>query len=86
MEISVILFPLVIGVFLAWIMRRFGFSETMGLVFSGFIAVFLMRFFSVDVKQSIAYSEPLRLLGLILFAFEIGASIGIRELSKAIHR
>ncbi|MCS7111734.1 MAG: cation:proton antiporter [Ignisphaera sp.] len=74
------------GIISAWTMRRVGLPDTLGYILGGFIAAPLLMFMGVDASNALAFIDPLKWLGLILFVFEVGASLGLRGLSRTINR
>lgn len=74
------------GIVFAWLMRRVGLPDILGYIVGGFIVASIVMRIGVDVSSALAFIDPLKWLGLILFVFEVGASLGLRGLSSAVNR
>jgi Kef-type K+ transport system membrane component KefB len=85
MELYMVLL-ITIGVAVAWVLRRLGFLTLLGYIFGGVFTALLSPYIELDVFKILSYVEPLRWLGLTLFAFDVGASISFREIEKSVHR
>jgi len=85
MELYMVLL-ITIGVAVAWVLRRLGFLTLLGYIFGGVFTALLSPYIELDVLEILSYVEPLRWLGLTLFAFDVGASISFREIEKSVHR
>lgn len=77
---------LVAGSMLSWVFRRLGLSDIIGYVLGGVAASALMSGLGLDIVGSVTYGEPLSWLGLTLFFFTAGASVGPRGLLEHAHR
>lgn len=77
---------LAIGSAFSWIFRRLGLSDVVGYILGGAVVSSIMISLGVDVERGLNYLEPLRWLGLILFTFTIGASIGFHRVVENMHR
>ncbi|MEM0361228.1 MAG: cation:proton antiporter [Sulfolobales archaeon] len=75
-----------LGVVFALIMRRVNMPEVSGYIAGGFVAAFLMTHLSVDVVEATKFIDPLKWFGLILFVFEVSASLEFKKLSKAVNK
>jgi Kef-type K+ transport system membrane component KefB len=85
MELYAVLL-ITIGVVAAWVLRRFGFLTLLGYILGGVFTAFLSPYMELDVFKILSYFEPLRWLGLSLFAFDVGASISFREIERSVYR
>lgn len=86
MDVSVILGMLTAGAVLSWAFRKLGLSDVVGYVLGGVVISAILVSVGIDVKTGLSYIEPLRSLGLTLFSFTIGASIGFHRVIENIHR
>ena len=77
---------IIVGVMVAWVLHRFGFSTLLGYIFRGIFIAFLSPYIGLDISKTISYFEPLRWLGITLLAFDIGASISFKEIEKSVYR
>ena len=76
---------LFVGSILGWFFKRFFYSSFIGYVVGGFITSLLFMSFGSSVSQS-PELEFLRNLGLIIFSFEAGLSIGIGRLLRSLNK
>jgi len=80
LEIALVL--MAVGAGVAWLFRRFRLSDVVGYVVGGAVSTLVLLFLGVDVSQGLSYVESIKWLGLVLFYFSIGVSIGFKEISK----
>jgi Kef-type K+ transport system membrane component KefB len=76
---------LFVGSILGWFFKRFFYSSFIGYVVGGFITSSLFMSLGSSVSQS-PELEFLRSLGLIIFSFEAGLSIGIGRLLRSLNK
>lgn len=76
---------LFVGSILGWFFKRFFYSSFIGYVVGGFITSSLFMSLGSSVSQS-PELEFLRSLGLIIFSFETGLSIGIGRLLRSLNK
>lgn len=74
------------GILLAWLFRKLGLSDVVGYVIGGAIAAAILTMVGIDVEANLEYTEPLRWLGLTLFSFTSGTSIGFRKIVENLQR
>lgn len=75
---------MVFGTVFAWIFRRAGVFDVVGYVVGGATASLLLTYLGVDIGASLGYLEPLKWLGITLFFFNIGSSIGLHRILSSI--
>lgn len=85
-EIANVLALIVTGILLSWLFRRFRLSDIVGYVVGGAIATAALAAFGINIESSFSYIEPLEWLGLTLFSFTIGASIGFQKIAENLRR
>lgn len=68
---------------LGWLFRRYGLVDVAGFVIGGILSYILLSYFGVNVENLYVYTEPLQHVGLVLFFFEIGATLDIRGVARS---
>lgn len=86
MDVVAILGLMIAGALLAWFFRKLELSDVVGYVVGGVIATAVLSVVGVNVEASIKYTEPLEWLGLTLFSFTIGTSIGFHRIMENLER
>ncbi len=81
-QVLIILFT---GTVFGWIFRRVIYSSFIGYIVGGFIISILFTSFGVGIPEATEF-EFLKNLGLVIFSFEAGLSIGIEKLLKSLNR
>ena len=81
-QIFIILF---VGSILGWVFKKFFYSSFIGYVAGGFVATLLFINLGADTS-GLTQLGFLKSLGLTIFAFEIGLSIGIERLLKSFNK
>lgn len=81
--ISGVLYLIVPAAVFGWFFRRFGFVDVAGFVIGGVLSYFLLNLLGVQVEEIYGYTEPLQLIGLILFFFEVGVTLNIRGVVRS---
>jgi len=81
-QIFIILF---VGSILGWVFKKFFYSSFIGYVAGGFVATLLFINLGADAS-GLTQLGFLKSLGLTIFAFEIGLSIGIERLLKSFNK
>jgi len=84
-DVLAVLYLIVPAVLVAWTFKRLGLVEIVGFVLGGILSYYLLERLGVAVEGVVEYAEPIRLIGLILFSFEVGASLDIRGVTKSAH-
>lgn len=82
-DVLAVLYLIMPGVLVAWIFKRFGLVEIVGFVLGGVLSYYLLEGLGLAVEEVVQYAEPIRLIGLILFSFEVGASLNIRGVARS---
>lgn len=83
---STILALLAAGILFTWVMRKIRFPDVLGYILGGFLVAFFGNYSGLEVERVLSYFDPLKWLGLTLFAFELGASIGFKEITNSARR
>jgi len=86
MNVPTFLALIMVGTVAVWAFRRLRLSDVVGYVVGGLLATAILAGVGVDVRSDIAYLEPLRWLGLTLFSFTMGASIGLGEIYRKLNK
>lgn len=86
MYMLVILSLLTGGVLFSWLLRKFGAPDVLGHIVGGIVAAIVLTYAGIDLEKNLIYNESLRWLGLTLFSFTIGISIGFNKIVENIHR
>lgn len=82
-ELTWVLYLILPPAVLGWFLRRLGFVDVVGFVIGGIISYFLLSLLNVDIESAYAYTRLLQLVGLVLFFFEVGASLDVRGIVKS---
>lgn len=80
----IVLCLLIAGSLFSWLFRRLGLSDVVGYILGGAVASAVLTWFGVDIASSLSYGESLRWLGLTLFSFTLGNSIGFHRIVEDI--
>lgn len=79
---TVILLLLVAGLLLSTIFRRLEISDTVSYIIGGILVSAILSRFNVDIASSLTYGEPLRWIGLTIFSFYLGYSVGLKRIAE----
>lgn len=83
-DVTILLYLIVPAVSLGWVLKRIGLFEVIGFIIGGGLSYYFLKQSGLPVENIIEFTEPLQMLGLILFSFEIGASLNLRGVVKSI--
>lgn len=80
----IVLCLLIASSLFSWLFRRLGLYDVVGSILGGAVASAVLTRFGVDIPSSLSYGESLRWLGLTLFSFTLGNSIGFHRIVEDI--
>jgi Kef-type K+ transport system membrane component KefB len=73
------------GAVLGWVFKRVVYSSFIGYIVGGFLTSLLFTYLGVETSESVEF-EFLKNLGLVIFSFEAGLSISVKDILRSLNR
>jgi Kef-type K+ transport system membrane component KefB len=73
------------GAVLGWVFKRIVYSSFIGYIVGGFLTSLLFTYLGVETSESVEF-EFLKNLGLVVFSFEAGLSISVKDILRSLNR
>lgn len=73
------------GAVLGWVFKRVVYSSFIGYIVGGFLTSLLFTYLGVETSESVEF-EFLKNLGLVVFSFEAGLSISVKDILRSLNR